>query len=403
MGSGNKKPACWGGSLQDKNWDEVTSQLTASAIAPPPGSSATDASSLPLPASCPARFQLVNRLCAAHTPAMDERIVIAGAGSIGCFVGGLLAAGGRDVTLLARPRIAAELAQHGLHLTSFEGWQERLPPGAVRVETDPAVALAGADLVLVTVKSGGTREMAGLISAHAPPGATVVSLQNGLTNAAALRSALPSHCVLAGMVPFNVVALGAGRFHRGTSGNLLVEEAPPVTALLSVPHLAVLGHPDMAAVQAGKLLLNLNNALNALSGLTLFEQLGDRRWRRLLARCQEEGLAVLRAHGIRPWSMGPLPAAWLPRLLRLPTPLFRLLARSAVRIDRTARSSMWEDLEKGRQTEIAELQGRIVAMAEESGLDAPLNRAVLAAIRQAEQGGAGSPRLQPEMIKPPAS
>jgi 2-dehydropantoate 2-reductase len=328
---------------------------------------------------------------------MDERIVIAGAGSIGCFVGGLLAAAGRDVTFLCRPRIAEEMARDGLTLTSFEGWTERLTPDQLRLEVDPAAALAQATLILVTVKSGATEEMARLINRFAPPQARVVSLQNGLGNADTLRQVLGGSRVLAGMVPFNVVALGQGRFHKGTSGQILIDESPAVAAL-SVRHLPVEGHPDMRSVLAGKLLLNLNNALNALSGLTLFEQLGDRRWRRVLASCQAEALSVFEASGIEPWSMGPLPARRLPQLLRLPTFLFRLLARSAVKIDRSARSSMWEDLERRRPTEIGELQGRIVAMAERLGADAAVNRAVRDLVLAAEKAGKGSPQLGPEVL-----
>jgi 2-dehydropantoate 2-reductase len=302
---------------------------------------------------------------------MGERIVIAGAGSIGCFVGGLLAAAGRPGVLLARPRIAEEVAAHGLTLTSFEGWQRQVPPSALPVMTDPADALAGASLVLVTVKSRDTAAIGRLIADHAPAAASVVSLQNGLSNADTLQAALPGRRVLAAMVPFNVVQLEPGRFHKGTSGDILVEPELEVLAAMNVPGLAVHGHSDMQAVLAGKLLLNLNNALNALSGLTLYEQLGKRRWRRLLAACQAEALAVFRARGIAPWSMGPLPAHLLPRLLRLPTPLFRLLARSAVRIDRTARSSMWEDLERRRPTEIGELQGKVVDLAVALNLPGP--------------------------------
>ena len=52
---------------------------------------------------------------------MAQPIVIAGAGSIGCFVGGLLAASGRDVRLLARPHVIDEIRVHGLNLTGFDG------------------------------------------------------------------------------------------------------------------------------------------------------------------------------------------------------------------------------------------------------------------------------------------
>ena len=54
----------------------------------------------------------------------DQTIGIAGAGSIGCFVGGMLAAGGRRVALLARPRVIGEIEANGLRLTSFEGFDQ---------------------------------------------------------------------------------------------------------------------------------------------------------------------------------------------------------------------------------------------------------------------------------------
>lgn len=328
---------------------------------------------------------------------MTQRITIAGAGSIGCFVGALLALGGARVTLLARPRVAAEIAANGLHLSSFEGWNEDVPPAALTVATDPAAAFAEAEIVLVTVKSGQTDEMAGLIARHAPAAAAVVSLQNGLDNAGRLRAALPGRPVFAGMVSFNVLGGEQGRFHRGTSGPLVVEAgAPPLAA----PHLDIVQHPDMAAVLAGKLVYNLNNALNALSGLTLREQLGQRGWRRLLAACQEEALELFARHGIAPWSLGAVPVRWFPTVLRLPDPLFRLVSRRGVRIDARARSSMWEDLQRGRRTEIGELQGKVVELAARHGRDAPTNRSVLEAIRTAETLGKGSPRLTPEQIAP---
>ncbi|WP_344708849.1 2-dehydropantoate 2-reductase [Sphingomonas humi] len=331
---------------------------------------------------------------------MQGKIVIAGAGSIGCFIGGLLSLGGADVVLLARPRIADELGRHGLTLTSLEGWTEELAPGALAVETDPATALREASLVLVTVKSGATAEMATLIAAHAPASAAVISLQNGLANADVLRAALPGRRVHAGMVSFNVLHRGEGRFHRGTSGPVIVEAgAPP----LSAPHLDILQHAEMRAVLAGKLVYNLNNALNALSGLTLREQLADRRWRRILAAAQDEALRLFRAEGIEPWSLGKVPVTRFPAILRLPDFLFRLVSRRGVRIDASARSSMWEDLERGRRTEIDELQGAVITRAAALDLPTPVNRAIADAVRAAEAAGAGSPKLLPGDLAGPLS
>ena len=63
----------------------------------------------------------------------DRPIGIAGAGSIGCFVGGMLAAGGKRVTLLARPRVIAEIEANGLRLTSFDGSEQRLAGQQARI------------------------------------------------------------------------------------------------------------------------------------------------------------------------------------------------------------------------------------------------------------------------------
>ena len=56
----------------------------------------------------------------------DKPIGVAGAGSIGCFVGGMLAASGRKVALLARPRVIGEIEANGLRLTSFEGFDRTI-------------------------------------------------------------------------------------------------------------------------------------------------------------------------------------------------------------------------------------------------------------------------------------
>jgi 2-dehydropantoate 2-reductase len=326
---------------------------------------------------------------------MGQRIVIAGAGSVGCFVGGLLALGGAEVTLLARPRIADEVRRHGLNLTSFEGWSEALPSHRIKISTDPVDALERAEIVLVTVKSGATEEMGRTIAAYAPSGAAVISLQNGLSNADVLRGLLPDHRVFAGMVSFNVLHQGEGRFHRGTSGPLVIGEGAPE---LVAPHLDIVQHADMRAVLAGKLVYNLNNALNALSGLTLAQQLADRRWRKLFAAAQDEALAVFKAEGIEPWSLGQVPVTRMPRMLRLPNFLFRQLAKRGVKMDRTARSSMWEDLERRRTTEVDELQGAIIARGARHGIATPVNQAILRQIKQAEAAGQGSPRLSPDAL-----
>lgn len=331
----------------------------------------------------------------------SKSICVAGAGSIGCFVGGMLRSGGHAVSLLARPRVIDEINRNGLKVTSFEGIEHRLSSAEIKLSGAPAI-FADADIILVTVKSDDTAEIAELIAQHARKDAVIVSLQNGTGNVSVLREAMPDHDVLAGMVPFNVLSMGEGHFHRATSGDILLENDDADTAkLLSTPELVFRGVDDIEGVQWGKLLVNLNNALNALSGLPLRDQLAQRSWRVLFADQMREALAVIKAEGIAPVSTTPLPASFTPFILKLPDALFTKIAASMVKIDPKARSSMWEDLQRGRRTEIDHLQGLIVTLAQRHGLRAPLSARIVALIRQAEQAAKGSPGLTPEQVRSP--
>ncbi len=324
------------------------------------------------------------------------RIGIAGAGAIGFFIGGRLAQAGHRVRFLARPRLRDAVMEEGLRLTDYEGRDDMLT--GLTVSDDPAV-LEEADLVLVTVKSAATVEMARLIAQYAPKDARVISLQNGVGNPAVLAEALPGRDVRGGMVPFNVTQTGAAAFHRGTSGAIVVEAGATPLPDLSAPGLDWQETNDFAAVAWGKILVNLNNALNALADLPLLEQLHDRRWRRLMADQMEEALAVLRAAGIRPARFTAAPVRSVPHILRLPDWAFRRIAAQMLTIDPKARSSMWEDLTKGRRTEIDALQGAVLALAEAEGVDCPLMRSVVAAIREAEAAGRGPPGLSPNDLR----
>ena len=107
-------------------------------------------------------------------------------------------------------------------------------------------------------------------------------------------------------------------------------------------------HQDLAPVLWAKLLLNLNNPINALSGLPLREQLLDAGWRRCTATLIEEALGVMKAAGVRPARLTPLPPAWIPRLMRLPTSLFRLTAAGESRFSSSSISMIWRILQRNQ-------------------------------------------------------
>ncbi|UGV25070.1 2-dehydropantoate 2-reductase [Rhodopseudomonas boonkerdii] len=330
---------------------------------------------------------------------VQRPICIAGAGSIGCYVGGMIAAAGRPTSLLGRRRLVDGITRHGLQLTSFEGGRWQLRAEHVNPSDDPTI-MADADTIIVAVKSGDTAAMAELIARHAAGDAVVVSLQNGVGNVAILKQALPGHKVLGGMVPFNVVTQDDGTVHRATSGALVIErDSNDMAARLSVANLPVRPTDDIAGVQWGKLLVNLSNALNALSDLPLYTQLQQRIWRLLFADQMAEGLAVLRAAGISPVAATPIPPWFTPHLLRLPDNLFGPILRRVMKIDANARSSMWEDLQRGRPTEIDYLQGVILQLANQYGVATPLSRRVVETVKAAETARQGSPALSVQQIR----
>ncbi|MEP4198901.1 MAG: 2-dehydropantoate 2-reductase [Aliishimia sp.] len=319
-------------------------------------------------------------------------IAIAGAGAIGFYVGGRLAQAGHRVRCLARARLCDEVLTHGLTLSDFEGRNDLISDLEV---TDDAAVLGTCDLILVTVKSAATAEMGALVAQNAKSDAQVISLQNGVTNMAILRDALPHHDVRAGMVPFNVTKTSPGTFHRGTSGEILIAQGSRPLPDLSAPGLTWQEADDFDAVQWGKLLVNLNNALNALSDLPLLTQLHDRAWRRLMADQMSEALRVFKAASITPARFTAAPPALVPVLLRLPTPIFRRIAAQMLTIDPKARSSMWDDLTLRRRTEIDALQGAVLELGERHGVPCPLMTRVVDAVRAAELQEKGPPRLLP--------
>jgi 2-dehydropantoate 2-reductase len=319
---------------------------------------------------------------------MMARICIYGAGAIGCYLGGRLAAGGAGVGFIGRPGIGGELRQHGLTLTHYDGRDWHVPPEAIAFSTEPDFASA-AELILVTVKSGATAQAAAELAGIIGPSAVVVSFQNGLGNADVLRAALPGRTVLTGMVPFNVVRRDPGAFHQASEGEPELEDSPalaPFLADFTRAGFALRQHRDMLPVQWAKLLFNLNNAVNALSGLPLQQELAQRDYRRCLALAQAEALALLAQAGIQPARLTPLPAGWIPALLRLPDVLFARLARKMLAIDPLARSSMADDLAAGRPTEVDWINGEVVKLAERLGRKAPANAHLTSLVKAAEMG-----------------
>src|SRR5690349_11334266 len=113
------------------------------------------------------------------------KIAVMGAGADGCYYGAMLARAGHTGVLIGRPALVDAVKSQGLLLESKQ-FTGRVALGA---DTSPT-AVKDAELVLFCVKSGDTETAGADIAPHLSPQATVLSMQNGVDNAARLSKVL---------------------------------------------------------------------------------------------------------------------------------------------------------------------------------------------------------------------
>lgn len=321
-------------------------------------------------------------------------VAILGAGSVGCHVGGTLAAAGIPVVLIGRPAVRDEVVAVGLAVSDRDGPARTPAPGLVRFETAPA-ALAGIPVVLVATKHRGLAQAVAEIAANASTDAVVVPLLNGVGIAESLAAALAPRPVRAGIVTYNVAKVGPAHWQKTTMGAVYVARHPALEPLAAAGVKLV---DDMRPIAWGKLLLNLLNPVNALSGVPLRAMLSQRGYRRVVAAAIAEALAVARAEGVVPDRLGrPLPARWMAALLRTPDALFNSLLLPLQGIGANARLSMAADYDAGRETEVAALNGAVVALAVRHGLAAPVNAALVRLVTEGAGRHWSAPALAAEL------
>ncbi|MGH1340688.1 MAG: 2-dehydropantoate 2-reductase [Nannocystales bacterium] len=315
------------------------------------------------------------------------KVGIFGAGAIGASVGIRLSAAGIPVSMVARRSlidVRDTLLSRGLDGRAYRPGEDLV------LDEDPAI-LSDVDLCLVTVKSRHTDEAAATLASSLSPTAAVLSLQNGLRNPQRLRAALDQP-VAGGMVSYNVVRPEPGAFVQATKGPILLGPLSGAagdslgqlaTAARSVG-IPLEVRPDIDEVMAGKLLLNLNNGVCAVAGVTIAHSIRNRVLRRCFATLMLEGLRVLRASGLQPRSIVGLPPGVIARLLALPDAIVLRVAKSLVAVDPAAKSSTLQDLEAGKPTEINDLCGEIVRRGADAGVAVHANAVVTNAVHALE-------------------
>lgn len=301
------------------------------------------------------------------------KIAILGAGAVGCYYGGMLARGGNDVVLIGRPAHVDAVRRDGLLLDTLN-FSERV---AVSASTG-ASAARGARLVLVCVKSTGTAAAAAELAPHLDPQATVLSLQNGVDNAAELSRALGRE-VLPVVVYVASAMAGPGHVKHHGRGELVIGPSPGSAALVDLfaaSGVTVNLSDNVAGALWAKLVLNC--AYNALSAIVQMPYgplvQGEGVWA-VMRDAVDECLRIAQASGVT------VPAdVW---------DTVQAIARTMP----TQHSSTAQDLAAGKPSEIDHLNGFIVRRGEALGIPTPVNRTLHALVRLLEQRGRAAPPL----------
>jgi 2-dehydropantoate 2-reductase len=287
-------------------------------------------------------------------------VAVLGAGAVGCYFGGMLARAGAPVTLIGRAAHVEAFRRDGLQLDTLQ-FREH-----VKVEAATgAEAVAGAGIVLVCVKSGDTEAAAKSIAPHVARDATVVSLQNGVDNAARMRP-LVSAEVLAAVVYVGCEMAGPGHVRHTGRGDLVIgglsaegeRRAAAVAAAFERAGVPCRVSPNVDGELWTKLIINsAYNAASALSRLQYGPMVASPWARELMSQVVDEAVAVARADGVRLDTED-----LLERVMKvgeaMPTQI----------------SSTAQDIGLGKSTEIDALNGHVARRGAELGVPTPVNR-----------------------------
>src|SRR5919109_3189198 len=273
------------------------------------------------------------------------------------------------------PRTVATIRKNGVRLKEVSGKMIR-----ARIQIKQSLSFEDrADLVLLTFKAYDTEEAARNLSKQVERDTPVLSLQNGLGNVETLLRFFQSSSFMAGTTTEAVQRIGPGLIlHKGSGttwvGGIGVRSASrskEIARLFGDSGFKTRTSRNITGVIWSKAIVN--SAINPISALA---RVSNRDIARILSlrdaalSLVEEGVLVARAHGV---SLIPSP-----RIL-----LSRVLASSG-----RNQSSMLQDIEAGRKTEIRELNGRIASLGKRLKVNSSLNSLITQLVLGLEASGA---------------
>ncbi|MBN2108386.1 MAG: 2-dehydropantoate 2-reductase [Deltaproteobacteria bacterium] len=290
------------------------------------------------------------------------KIVIAGAGAMGCLFAGLLAGSRHELWLLEKDAGKVDAIRSAGLSIEISGAEPAVSmPSITAYAGDAGIA----DVLVLLVKAYDT---AAAVQAALPvigPQTTVLTLQNGLGNIEAITRAVPQTLLLAGTTAQGATLLGNGRVRHAGRGETVIGPLVPegavrahaVQEIFQSAGIPATVAEDIQPVLWGKLLVNAG--INALTAIMRVKngRVGDMEpLQAVMRRAVAEGAAVAQRLGIS---------------LPYPDPVVRTTEICCATAENF--SSMYQDISLGRRTEIDSINGVIVEYANRLGLPVPVN------------------------------
>ncbi len=303
------------------------------------------------------------------------KILIVGAGALGCWLGATLFNSGLDINLYhPRQEKVSHIQKHGVKITHPSG-EELVVHMPIFADT---AEINGIDLAIVLVKAYDTRSAAEDISRLPGNAPDILSLQNGIGNMQVLAEFFPEQKLFPGVIyqgaqevtPGHVLYAGPGRTMIAAMDVTREKDAADYAKVMSahaIPVEAV--EPAVLERERWQKLL-VNAALNPVSALTKMTNGEVTLHAETLAQMAEltaEGVAVANSLGIA----FDQEEAWQ-----------KVLA--ACQFTAPNKSSMLVDVERGKKTEIDVINGAIVRYGQLHGIATPANQVIMARIKALE-------------------
>ena len=323
-------------------------------------------------------------------------ILIIGAGAIGGYLGGKLAAH-HHVTLYDRAGLVDAVRTRGLRLIEPEA---EVTVDNLAAFTSLAEVFAHTprfDLALCCVKAYDTAEVIEALRPYTDRIALWLTPQNGVANEDLLGQAFGREKIIAGTVlnPISIPEIGTVRLEKrkGGLGLAPIDPAGPIQPMANA--LASIGLPlrvyaDYRAMKWSKLLLNLlGNATSAILDMNTLETFADRRVFAIEVAALREAIAVLDASRIKAVALPGYPVPLLVLALRyLPLPVLQPVLRRMAKSGRGAKQpSLLIDLNAGRPgSEIDALNGAVSQASGAIGVRTPVNDALTTIVRELVAG-----------------